>query len=63
MPIFEYRCQTCGKTVEKIQSQPLAEIPCPACGAKAQRAVSVFASAGGGELGGGCSVPPGSPFS
>ena len=63
MPIFEYRCTSCGASTEKIQRQPLEEIPCPVCGQKALRGVSRFALAGGKMRGGGCSAPPGSGFS
>ncbi len=40
MPIFEYQCQQCGTVIEKIQSKPLADIPCPACSQPARRRVS-----------------------
>lgn len=60
MPIFEYKCQACGETVEKIQHQPLPEIPCPRCGALARRTVSVFAASGAGDS---CAAPSGSGFS
>jgi len=59
MPIFEYRCKTCGEEIEKISSKPLEEIPCPACGQPAKRVLSVFAtttsSAPSGCGAGGCS--------
>ncbi len=32
MPIFEYRCDHCGQTQEKIQSKPEKHVPCSACG-------------------------------
>ena len=63
MPIFEYRCTGCGASSEKIQRQPLEEIPCPVCGQKAVRGVSRFAVASSGSGSGGCSAPPGSGFS
>lgn len=62
MPIFEYRCRSCGETIEKIQRQPQEEITCSNCGKKAKRVVSLF-SAGAGALSGGCSAPGGSGFS
>lgn len=58
MPIFEYQCQQCGKVIEKIQSKPLADIPCPACSQPAVRRVSrtalsnVASSCGSGSRGG-----------
>lgn len=60
MPIFEYRCTSCGASSEKIQRQPQEEIACPVCGKKAVRSVSRFAVAGGST--GGCSAPSGSGF-
>ena len=60
MPIFEYQCQHCGQTIEKIQRRPLAEIPCPACGKNAVKTVSLTSA--GASLGGGCSAPAGSGF-
>lgn len=62
MPIFEYRCQSCGETIEKIQRQPQEDIECPKCGKAAKRAVSLF-SASAPTAGGGCSAPSGSGFS
>lgn len=62
MPIYEYSCPQCGNRVEKIQRRALADIPCPECGEKAARSVSVF-SAGESSSAGGCSVPPGAGFS
>jgi putative FmdB family regulatory protein len=34
MPIFEYRCQDCGSTFEKLVRRPAdsAELACPQCG-------------------------------
>ncbi len=60
MPIFEYQCEHCGQTVEKIQRIPLAEVPCPACGKNASRTVSLTSASV--STGGGCSAPAGSGF-
>lgn len=57
MPIYEFKCQECGKQVEKIMRQADTTIPCPECGGTAQRSVSVFAA--GQDSGGGCMAPPG----
>ena len=59
MPIFEYRCESCGEQVEKISSKPLEEISCPACSKTAKRVLSVFATTtsttpSGCGAGGGC---------
>jgi putative FmdB family regulatory protein len=56
MPIYEYRCQTCGEVFEAIR--PMRESgaapPCPACDAEgAEKLPSVFAAAGS-STGGGC---------
>lgn len=61
MPIFEYHCPACGKTVERIERQPAVAIDCPACGAPAPRIVSAFAPSV--PTGGGCAAPSGSGFS
>ena len=52
MPIYEYRCRTCGKVFEewvKTFDSPQLE-PCPDCGAEAERIVShtAFKLEGGG---------------
>jgi putative FmdB family regulatory protein len=61
MPIYEYLCSHCGKLIEKIQRRAEPDIPCPTCGASAQRRVSVFSSAGQ-DTPGGCAGPPGAGF-
>ncbi len=41
MPIYEYRCQSCGKELEvtqRITEDPLAL--CPSCGGRLQRLIS-----------------------
>ncbi|MBU1003750.1 MAG: zinc ribbon domain-containing protein [Proteobacteria bacterium] len=32
MPIFEYKCDKCGKEFEEIVFGTAAEVKCPACG-------------------------------
>ena len=65
MPIYEYTCQTCHNTFEKLRSvsQMDDDAPCPDCASPSQRQLSVFASfsvSSDGELapvgggGGGC---------
>jgi len=51
MPIYEYACETCGKTTEqmqRIQDPPLQK--CPTCGGPLHRLVSrtSFQLKGGG---------------
>ncbi len=40
MPVYDYRCQHCGKfeMVQKITAPPLQE--CPTCGGKVERLIS-----------------------
>lgn len=51
MPIYEYRCNECQQTFEEWQ-RDFAErqVPCPVCGAKADRLISStsFVLKGGG---------------
>lgn len=43
MPLYEYRCQKCGKTYEALARNALAPTdPCPACGSK--RVEKLFSS-------------------
>jgi putative FmdB family regulatory protein len=46
MPIYEYRCPSCGKDFELTRSiaQASEPAPCPACGKSSQKLVSSFAS-------------------
>lgn len=32
MPLFEYRCEACGKEFEELVFKESAPVPCPACG-------------------------------
>ncbi|GAB7079544.1 FmdB family zinc ribbon protein [Megalodesulfovibrio paquesii] len=41
MPIYEYRCQDCEQIFEEWQKDfQEREVPCPVCGAKAERLIS-----------------------
>ena len=55
MPLYEYLCESCDTTFEKLLRKQEDEAVCPGCGKTARKTVSVFASAG-------CSAPPGSGF-
>jgi putative FmdB family regulatory protein len=37
VPIYEYRCRTCGAPHEEIQPMGAAVPPCPACGGELRR--------------------------
>ena len=54
MPVYEYTCESCGKTSEALRKMSDADAPraCESCGsAKTQRAHSVFAAATGSSDG------------
>ncbi len=45
MPIYEYICQKCGHTFEKLVGSMSAKPPaCPECQSKTQKKVSAFAA-------------------
>ncbi len=46
MPLYEYTCQTCYNTFEKLRpvSELDADTPCTDCGSVSQRQLSVFAA-------------------
>jgi putative FmdB family regulatory protein len=63
MPIYEYWCQECKISFEKLRAMDSkdSDVACPRCSSAVKRMVSVFAvssrSGGGGEqypTGGGC---------
>lgn len=60
MPIYEYRCPSCGKDFELMRPFSKADEPasCPQCGAAAEKLLSVFASTAGF----GIKVPEKAPF-
>jgi putative FmdB family regulatory protein len=55
MPIFEYLCRQCGKTIETIRKSA-DEVKCPQCGCPTERIVSVFSgkTTAASDGGGGC---------
>lgn len=66
MPIFEYRCDACDVTFERIRrASDETPVECPTCGEETRKLLSTFASRsegsssfpsfGGGGGGGGCS--------
>jgi putative FmdB family regulatory protein len=62
MPLYEYRCEACGKPEEKLESLSAPEVhACPLCGApegmKRQLSVAAFSLAGGGWYKGAASEP------
>jgi len=54
MPLYEYRCTSCGRITEVLKPAEQRDEPvaCRWCGQQAFRKVSSFAAAGGN--GGGC---------
>jgi putative FmdB family regulatory protein len=62
MPLYEYRCEACGQSEEKLESLSAPEVhACPACnkaeGMKRQLSVAAFALTGGGWYKGAASAP------
>jgi putative FmdB family regulatory protein len=60
MPLYEYRCDKCGRSFEKLRRIQDADgdVQCPYCESeKVQRELSSFATSGDG--GGGCASPAG----
>ena len=62
MPLYEYRCEACGQSEEKLESLSAPEIhACPACaaaqGMKRQVSVAAFALSGSGWYKGAASEP------
>jgi len=56
MPLYEYKCESCGKTFEKLRRMQDAdsELECPECDSRrVQRTFSTFATGGCGTGGSG----------
>ena len=52
MPIYEYRCESCGTRFEKLIRRPAetAELGCPSCGeTRLKQELSTFAAHAGGS--------------
>ncbi|MFO7946219.1 MAG: zinc ribbon domain-containing protein [Armatimonadota bacterium] len=64
MPLYEYSCEQCGHTFEKLmqmKSRDENDVACPECGSdEVRRLISTFAigksSSGGGTSGSSCST-------
>jgi len=59
MPIYEYRCEHCGRTFERLRKSQDAdrETECPYCASEdTRRLMSSFSQ------GGGCAAPAGARF-
>lgn len=63
MPIFEFKCESCGKEFEEMTGRDEAAPPCPDCGGHARKLMSACrrmrGSGSGGDYapsssGGGC---------
>lgn len=62
MPLYEYRCEACGQSEEKLESMSAPDThACPACGKpggmRRQVSVSAFALTGGGWYKGAAAAP------
>ncbi len=62
MPLYEYRCEGCGQSEEKLESLSAPEVhACPACqapeGMRRQLSVAAFSLSGGGWYKGAASEP------
>ena len=62
MPLYEYRCEACGRPEEKLESLSAPVVhACPSCGAaegmKRQLSVAAFALTGDGWYKGAASAP------
>jgi putative FmdB family regulatory protein len=65
MPMYEYRCEECGRTYEQLRRMSEADtnLECPHCGShEVERQVSACAI-GGTAKGGGCGPSPSRGFS
>jgi putative FmdB family regulatory protein len=61
MPIYAFRCRSCGFQFEEFVRRVGAKAPCPKCGRKdVERQVTAPAAHRGSAGGLGCSIPPGS---
>jgi len=64
MPIYEYKCESCGSDYEQIRKMAEADngLECPSCqSSKVNRRLSSFATSSGGSTdrapaGGGCGM-------
>ena len=60
MPIYEYRCESCGDKFEKLvrRSTDVPEAGCPSCGEKhLEQQYSTFAARGGASADAGSFTP------
>jgi putative FmdB family regulatory protein len=60
MPLYDYRCRTCGAVYEERRSMALADAPatCPAGHVGATRLLPVFATTGAADVpSGACGAP------
>lgn len=49
MPIFDYRCTSCGHRFEELVTRATEAVKCARCGASATKLLSVFAAPSGGS--------------
>jgi putative FmdB family regulatory protein len=42
MPLYEYRCESCGQVFERLVFHEAEAVQCPACSGAVQRLMSAF---------------------
>ncbi len=60
MPIYEYRCQSCGAVFARLQSvsAPADSMVCPECGgSETERLLSAFAAGSSSSTPASCGAP------
>jgi len=60
MPIYEYRCESCGELAEALRPMRDADAPlaCRGCGRETMRRLHSVFAAGKASAGGGADAPP-----
>ena len=61
MPLYEYKCDECGKSFDELVSHPDDPVECPFCHSRnAEKKMSVFAASMGSSSGA-SATPCGAP--
>jgi putative FmdB family regulatory protein len=60
MPMYDFKCDECGRDFEELVPRDYREAPCPGCGSKeTQRQLSIFSSRTASQAS--CPIPGGGP--